>query len=196
MNGADPKTKASKIQNLVADGDLDQATKQLIIFAEDFSPKKELFRESINLSGQYQRLRKQERLEGSTDPINQRLSRIGINTLELVDDITDEYYEANKDLITESRASSIQLYSSSQINNRPPKNIDEENKKIERFELANEIWNEIKVTPPTSIVFEGTGISKIYKSKAIKFVLHPIDLRLKLKFTIDKKARIIYQQGM
>ena len=53
MNGADPKTKASKIQRLVASGDLDEATKQLIDFAEDFSFKRELKRESVAIAGQY-----------------------------------------------------------------------------------------------------------------------------------------------
>ena len=180
MNGADPKTKASKIQNLVADGDLDQATKQLIIFAEDFSPKKELFRESISVSSEYHFLNGQQRREGLTDFIYRRRLRIGEHILELLDAIIDAFNHANINLNIESSASSPPLDSSSQINNRSPQKIDEENKKIERFELADKIWKQKKVTPPTSIVFEGTGISKIYKSKAIKFTLHPIDLKLNL----------------
>ncbi len=100
--------------------------------------------------------------------------------MELVDAIIDAFNQANINLNIESSASSPQLYSSSQINNRSPQKIDEENKKIERFELADKIWKQKKVTPPTSIVFKGTGISKIYKSKAIKFTLHPNELKLNI----------------
>ncbi|MDJ0735926.1 MAG: ABC transporter ATP-binding protein [Nostocaceae cyanobacterium] len=180
MIDADPQTKASRIRQLVASGNLDEATKQLIDFAVDFSSKRELKRESVTISGEAALLGEQIRLFGLTEFTYSKIARLRLQILTLLDVIVDEFNEANIDLIREENISSLQTHSHSQINEKYPGKIDEEYKRKYRDELAREIWELIKEMPPTSIVFEGTGISKNYKSKAISYRLHSLDLRLKL----------------
>ncbi|MDJ0899243.1 MAG: ATP-binding cassette domain-containing protein [Xenococcus sp. MO_188.B8] len=180
MNGADPKTKASKIQKLVADGDLDEATKQLIDFAEDFSFKRELKRESVAIAGQYVSLSEEKRIYGLTEFTYNKINQLRDHVLQLLDHIVDEFNQTNIDVYKKETVDSLQTDSHPQTNEKFPGKIEEEDEKINRYELAKEIWELIQIIPPTSIVFEGTGISKTYKSKAISFTLHPLDLSLKL----------------
>ena len=180
MNGADPKTRASKIRQLVASGDLNEATKQLIDFAEDFSSQRELKQESVTIAGKCALLSEQKRIYGLTEFTYDKITRLSEHVLKLLDIIVDEFNKTNIEVYKEEIFHSLQTDSHSQTNEKFPEKIEEEDEKINRYELAKEIWELIKIIPPTSIVFEGTGISKTYKSKAISFTLHPLDLSLKL----------------
>lgn len=136
MNGADPKTKASEIKQLFALGDLDEATKQLIDFAEDFSFKRELKRESVTIAGEYALLSEQKRIYGLTEFTYNKIKRLRGQILQLLDRIVDEFNQKNIDVYKQEIVDSLQTDSHDQTNEKFPEKMEEKDEKLNRYEFA------------------------------------------------------------
>lgn len=163
---------------MVANDDLNTATKRLMDFVTDFTVKGKRKNEVLVIRGTYVELREDIRIQGKSKETDIRTRELRRQVLEFLDATVEE----------NSKDTSASPSPQHQIDSRPPNSIlrngygDAQLLSETGYERAKKrFFQERKQPKPaTDIAFEGKGITKTYRSKSVEFALQPIDLQLRL----------------
>ncbi len=177
MAAKDPLLRSQEIEKLIANDNLDAATKQLMDFQKEFSIDKNTKSAVIIIRQQYTSLTEDNRLGIIDYPTYNLESRKLINQiLKIKDSIIDEYNQRNLD-------NNISIDETSVIENITDNTAQETVKpSLSKYEIARENFSKQQQKYQKSIqtVVRGINIKKSYKSKGVKFCLSPINVELKL----------------
>lgn len=177
MNNADPESRAEEIKQRVASDELNEATKRLMDFVQDFSKNKIRKREVIDIRAKYSSLNESIRLFGVQQESNYvRLTQLRIQILYFVDEIIDEYQSI------ESQKTSSDNFPAS-VDRKTAQTLDKRDEKKTEYEILKDKFDNDRIK--NSNIFKGQNICKTYTSRSIKFSLTGININLKLgKITV------------
>ncbi len=177
MAAKDPLLRSEEIEQLIANNNLDAASKQLMDFEKEFSINSSTRLEVISIRQQYNQFRKDNRLGIiSYETYNLHINQLKEKIFECKNSIVDEYNQRNLDDSYSSAETSV-------VDDQSDNKIDEFSKPARtKYEVAREIFfkQQEKKQDNIQTVVKGVNIGKVYKSKGIKFCLSPIDLELNL----------------
>ncbi|MDJ0729687.1 MAG: ATP-binding cassette domain-containing protein [Crocosphaera sp.] len=177
MAAKDPLSRSEEIEQLVANNNLNDATKQLMDFQKEFSIDRAKKREVILIKSQYKLLNDQNRLGTITyEKYNLEIRKLKLQILEFKDSIIDEYNQHNlehNNAISETSVIDNTSENTAQESSQPSKT---------KYEIAREnfLKQKHKKQKRTQTVVKVVDIGKRYKSKVVNFCLSPINLELNL----------------
>lgn len=152
----------------------------LMDFQNDYSVRRDRKREVIDIKAKHNEIREDRRRRGKTDQIYERIHQLRMHILEVLDLLVDEYNPPGESLPVEGTPTPVEeeiprsdeTYSNDRVDRISLPKTPYEQEQEKYFTQAEQ--------PTTTTVFEGLGISKAFSSGSIDFILHPIDLKLKL----------------
>ena len=177
MAAKDPLLRSEEIEQLIANNNLDAASKQLMDFEKEFSINSSTRLEVISIRQQYNQFSKDNRLGIiSYETYNLHINQLKAKIFECKNSIVDEYNQRNLDDSYSSAETSI-------VDDKSDNKIEEFSKLARtKYEVAREIFfkQQEKKQDNIQTVVKGVNIGKVYKSKGVKFCLSPIDIELNL----------------
>ncbi|MGK7942526.1 MAG: ATP-binding cassette domain-containing protein [Crocosphaera sp.] len=174
MAAKDPLLRSEEIEQLIANNNLDAATKQLMDFVTEFSIERDKKKEVIIIRQQYKQFTDENRL-GIIDnqKYNLNIKKLILQILDFKDSIIDEYNERYLDHNSPINETSL-------IDNITDNRTQETVKaSLTKYEIARENFFKQRQDAQKAVV-KGVNIGKVYKSKGVKFCLSPISLELNL----------------
>ncbi|MBW4614569.1 MAG: ABC transporter ATP-binding protein [Desmonostoc vinosum HA7617-LM4] len=186
MTNADPQSRYSEIKRLVAENDLNAATKRLMDFEEDL-PNENYEAEISVIRSAYTGLESDERIYGYTANIDERKKRLIIQIIQVAALIRDNYQLKKQETPNQQNTSLIQpKYNPLQTELSHLPNLDEINNKKTQLEIDEEQFIETQrqkiISRPTisSVVFQSHELYKTYNSRSVEFKLSNINVTLNL----------------